>query len=1073
MRRDGVSNLTRPLILCIATLVVSAFTALTLGQSRVLDDFESPEGWKIITAEGVTLSVHEDEGVKGRALRLDYEFVTGAGYCIIQKPFAITFPDNYEFAFQLRGQGPPNNLEFKLLDASGDNVWWHNRRALEWPRDWKRIVDKKRTIEFAWGPSGGAPMKEIAKIEFAISSSSGGKGSVWLDELTFRELPPVSHEPLKATATASSQSDAAAPANVLDGDPSTAWRSAPAKVGAHPTLTLDLSRVAEFGGLEIDWDESAQPAAVTLDSSDDRTTWTVIQPTRPVRAPSTIIPTPDAEARYIRLTLTPASPGAPVGIRELRLEGPEFSASPNAFFADLAAEAPRGRYPRAFLNEQSYWTVIGVDGDDAEALINEEGAVELRKRGPTLEPFLQVDDKLLTWADGEHSQTLETGYLPIPTVVRRHAKEQLELTITAFADGEAGSSQLWVTYRIRNLSQSQQAPAKRGTLHIALRPMQVNPPWQKLNNEGGFAPLTSVTPGNEQAAGLLFPGCFVQSIASHGTAAAATFESGDIVTWLSAGKAPLSDSVEDPEGRASGEIAFAFELAPGESRQFTLRAPMHQGFADAQLAAESPSMVERRRAAAASGWEKKVSRATITVPKQDQWIADTFKSQLAYILINRDGPAIQPGSRSYERSWARDGSMTSAALLACGHAEEVREWIDWFGSHQFESGKIPCVVDSRGPDPVPEHDSNGEYIWAVANYYRCTHDGAFLNRHWPRVQRAVAYIQSLRAQRMSDEYAAPGPKHSLYGLVPESISHEGYSAKPMHSYWDDFFVLLGLKEAAWLAERVARDSIGGPDSQGRAPDAQRLTADYAALVPDFRKCLYDSMQAAMTAKGIDFIPGCVELGDFDSTSTTIALSPCDELDNAPEPALRRTFDRYWDSFESRRSPLAAWDAFTPYELRHVGAFVRLGQPQRAYEALSWFHQFQRPQGWNHWAEVVWHDPLTPKFIGDMPHTWVGSDFLNSVLSMFLYEHADRLIVFAGVPREWVASGEEVGFSDIRTTRGTLSGSLRLGGGKVLVKLWSTGPWTEGDIIVRTPAGAKGPDAQARNLPAQFTFEYAP
>jgi len=36
----------------------------------------------------------------------------------------------------------------------------------------------------------------------------------------------------------------------------------------------------------------------------------------------------------------------------------------------------------------------------------------------------------------------------------------------------------------------------------------------------------------------------------------------------------------------------------------------------------------------------------------------------------------------------------------------------------------------------------------------------------------------------------------IYGLMPESISHEGYSAKPMHSYWDDFFTMKGLKDAA-------------------------------------------------------------------------------------------------------------------------------------------------------------------------------------------------------------------------------------------------------------------------------------
>jgi len=31
---------------------------------------------------------------------------------------------------------------------------------------------------------------------------------------------------------------------------------------------------------------------------------------------------------------------------------------------------------------------------------------------------------------------------------------------------------------------------------------------------------------------------------------------------------------------------------------------------------------------------------------------------------------------------------------------------------------------------------------------------------------------------------------------------EGYSAKPMHSYWDDFFALRGFKDAAFIAKEL-------------------------------------------------------------------------------------------------------------------------------------------------------------------------------------------------------------------------------------------------------------------------------
>src|ERR1051325_3032562 len=174
----------RPNPFALILSLVLVLAAPAWAQPRTLDDFESGDGWRVITAEGVTLSIHPDPGLRGNSLRLDYEFITGSGYCIIQKPFNLKLPQNYEFNFHLKGEGPANNLELKLLDPSGDNVWWHNRRAMDWPRTWKKIVDKKRTIEFAWGPSN-APLAEAAKIEFAISSSSGGKGSVWLDDLTF------------------------------------------------------------------------------------------------------------------------------------------------------------------------------------------------------------------------------------------------------------------------------------------------------------------------------------------------------------------------------------------------------------------------------------------------------------------------------------------------------------------------------------------------------------------------------------------------------------------------------------------------------------------------------------------------------------------------------------------------------------------------------------------------------------------------------------------------------------------------------------------------------------------------
>jgi len=97
---------------------------------------------------------------------------------------------------------------------------------------------------------------------------------------------------------------------------------------------------------------------------------------------------------------------------------------------------------------------------------------------------------------------------------------------------------------------------------------------------------------------------------------------------------------------------------------------------------------------------------------------------------------------------------------------------------------------------------------------------------------------------------------------------------------------------------------------------------------------------------------------------------------------------------------------------------------------------QRPQGWNHWAEVVWKNPKTPEFIGDMPHTWVGSDYINAVRSFFVYEdEADSsLVVGAGLSEDWIDSPEGIEVNNLPTFYGELNYSIQKTGDNYRVEL---------------------------------------
>jgi hypothetical protein len=136
----------------------------------------------------------------------------------------------------------------------------------------------------------------------------------------------------------------------------------------------------------------------------------------------------------------------------------------------------------------------------------------------------------------------------------------------------------------------------------------------------------------------------------------------------------------------------------------------------------------------------------------------------------------------------------------------VKDFIDWYADHQYESGKVPCVVDFRGPDPVPEHDSHGQLIYLIREYFNFTYDTAFLRSKNHNVLMAVEYIESLIAERSTDHFKYGNDSiRAYYGLVPESISHEGYSEKPMHSYWDNFFIMKGLKDAAEIQKILGEE----------------------------------------------------------------------------------------------------------------------------------------------------------------------------------------------------------------------------------------------------------------------------
>jgi hypothetical protein len=380
--------------------------------------------------------------------------------------------------------------------------------------------------------------------------------------------------------------------------------------------------------------------------------------------------------------------------------------------------------------------------------------------------------------------------------------------------------------------------------------------------------------------------------------------------------------------------------------------------------------------------------------------------------------------------------MIGDALLRLGQADVVADYLRWYAPYQFADGKVPCCVDVRGADPVPENDSAGEFVFLVDDVFRHTGDRLLLLEMWPRVRTALRYQERLRQLGRASPRATPGDP--LYGLLPESISHEGYSAKPMHSYWDDLWALKGYDAGVRIAEAL------GEVEQ----DMWRRQRD------EFANDVRVSLAASAAAHGIDYLPGAAELGDFDPTSSTIAFAPAGTLRAIPPKLIEPTFERYWREFVERRDGRRGWDDYTPYELRNVGTFVRLGWRDRAQELLRFFMADRRPAAWNQWAEVVGRAAREVRFIGDMPHAWVASDFIRVALDLFAYERTDddALVLAGGVPWGWL-DGNGVALSGLYTPHGRLSYTLRRRDDRVLLHVDAGLRVPKGGIVLTWPGRA--------------------
>ncbi len=773
-------------------------------------------------------------------------------------------------------------------------------------------------------------------------------------------------------------------------------------------LDITLPRPLDTTGLVVEW--AGAHGAARLQAQDSQGRWTDLATDAQAgsRPQSWLAGTAPVTASALRLSVAGAAPQ----VTRLRLLGPKAVMTPMKQYQIAATGAQRALFPASLHMQQTYWTAVGIHGGRQKSIFDEYGNLEAFKGAPLVQPIWRNADGSAAGAAGHPVQhALRDGWKPMPSATWS-PQPGLELRSETFAIERDGQPVTYLRHRLRNTG----TQPVDGSLTLVVRPMQMNPPWQN----GGLSPIREIAVDGRSV--RVNGRRLLQSLSPVDTAGAAPFGadgSTEITAAIATGTLPRAGQASDAAGLAAAALGYRVQLAPGQSRSVVVAFPLGTAAAGADgtlpeappldladVPVDADAAFEALAGQASADWQARLGQVGLRLP--DPSLVDMLRAQAAYMLINQTGPAMQPGPRNYNRSFIRDGMATSAVLLRMGEARVARDYLAWYSAHGVHAnGLVSPILNDDGSVNTGfgsdiEYDSQGQYVTLVADVARLDGGPESVRAYLPKVKAALRFLQELRERTLVPGYMSGQPAPARFaGILAPSISHEGYPS-PTHSYWDDYWGLKGWHDGAWLAE-----------SLGDHQTAAWARAQYKALYD----ALGASIRATMAWKGIDFIPSSADLGDGDPTGVSIALDPTGAQSVLPAEALHTTFARYLEDVRRRRQPDALY-AYTPYEIRNVLSYVHLDQPAAAEELLQGLLHDRRPVEWQVLAEVVHSRLRFPRYLGDMPHTWIGAEYGRTLFGMLMREDDDALSLLPGAPPSWVA-GDGLAIERLPTAYGTL------------------------------------------------------
>ena len=618
----------------------------------------------------------------------------------------------------------------------------------------------------------------------------------------------------------------------------------------------------------------------------------------------------------------------------------------------------------------------------------------------------------------------DEGFLPI--LHCRTRVDGLDVEHTLFQDGDC--------------AEHNEAVAARLTLNNATsRPVnvQVFVALRSLGPAGG--PLKNLKTGPDRAS-VWLDRRSLPLLALTLPAQAAGCGVGDPSPLARQGLVPAEAQVEDAQGWCYACLRYDLALGPGAAWQVALDCPQQTyGNLEGELPGCSeahPERFEARLAAHRQVWKERFGSLDLDVPDSD--FRNAFFASVQHLLTAMVGGQPRIAALSYPLPWLRDSVFIIHSLDLAGFHDLARDACDYIARNDFFGGF------------GAEGDAPGEGIWALVQHYRLNQDKGWLAQVYPAIQRKVDWLLHMRSAERPIQVFTDTPTLAFThgeraagviclpaadGIIQGTMDHGvAYSLG-----WVNHWAICGLREAAFAAGVLDKDA----DARGYCAEA-------------------DDLQAAL----LRFAERTPAFFEYERTVNSL-LWPTRAWESAM-PQAEQGFDTWYQANREPGGVFKPEPYWLYFESSQAHNALLFGQRQRAWQVVDYRLRHQDLPGLYGWREggegvgtenAVHGVTLIPmlrgaqKFDSITPHGWSQSELWLLQRALLVEEWGDGLLLFAGVPPEWLKPGMRVAFRDFPTWYGKASATLQVDstGRTASIQVYGLAPGTA--ITIRLPQHA--------------------